>query len=130
MLKQANLNKLIIAALVSVMILSGCAAPTATAVPATAAPAATVAPAATTATAQQHRQPLPPQALPVEMSTYYGDTGPAAACVKTAAADFNAAQSQYVLNIRNLAFTDFNQQVTTAIAGGVTPNPNDRQQPR
>ena len=42
MLKQANLNKLIIAALVSVMILSGCAAPTATAVPATAAPAATL----------------------------------------------------------------------------------------
>ena len=62
MLKQANLNKLIIAALVSVMILSGCAAPTATAVPATAAPAATVAPAATTAPTTAHRQPLPPQA--------------------------------------------------------------------
>jgi multiple sugar transport system substrate-binding protein len=123
MLKQANLNKLIIAALVSVMILSGCAAPTATAVPATAAPAATVAPAATTApTTAAPAATAASSALPVEMWTYYGDTGPAAACVKTAAADFNAAQSQYVLNIRNLAFTDFNQQVTTAIAGGVTPD--------
>jgi multiple sugar transport system substrate-binding protein len=64
----------------------------------------------------------PAAALPVEMWTYYGDTGPAAACVKTAAADFNASQSKYVLNIRNLAFTDFNQQVTTAIAAEATPD--------
>jgi multiple sugar transport system substrate-binding protein len=42
--------------------------------------------------------------------------------VKTAAEDFNASQSQYVLNIRNLAFTDFNQQLTTAIAAGETPD--------
>jgi PBP1b-binding outer membrane lipoprotein LpoB len=110
MLKQANLNKLIIAALVSVMILSGCAAPTATAIPATAAPAATAVPA-TAAPATTSASTAASSALPVEMWTYYGDTGPAAACVKTAAADFNAAQSQYVLNIRNLAFTDFNHQI-------------------
>ena len=54
--------------------------------------------------------------------TYYGDTGPAAACVKTAAEDYNASQNKYVLKIRNLAFTDFNQQVTTAIAAGATPD--------
>ncbi len=64
----------------------------------------------------------PAAALPVEMWTYYGDTGPAAACVKTAGEDFNAAQSKYVLNIRNLPFTDFNQQVTTAIAAETTPD--------
>jgi len=58
----------------------------------------------------------------VNLWTYYGDTGPAAACVKTAAEDFNAAQTDYALKIRNLAFTDFNQQVTTAIAAGDTPD--------
>ncbi len=31
-------------------------------------------------------------------------------------------RSQYVLKIRNLAFTDFNQQVTTAIAANATPD--------
>jgi multiple sugar transport system substrate-binding protein len=61
-------------------------------------------------------------ATEVNLWTYYGDTGPAAACVKTAQADYNASQSTYVLNIRNLAFTDFNQQVTTAIAAGATPD--------
>ena len=125
MFKQANLNKLIMAALVTVLIVSGCAAPAATAKPATAAPA-TVAPAtaapATAAPATAAPATAAPAALPVEMWTYYGDTGPAAACVKTAAADFNAGQTKYALNIRNLAFTDFNQQVTTAIAGGVTPD--------
>jgi multiple sugar transport system substrate-binding protein len=118
MFKQANLNKLIMVALVTVIIVSGCATPTATAIPATAAPAAT----ATAVPATIAPATAAPAALPVEMWTYYGDTGPAAACVKTAAADFNAGQSKYVLNIRNLAFTDFNQQVTTAIAGGVTPD--------
>ena len=82
--------------------------PQATAAPATEAPA-TAAP------------PLP-RAAEVNLWTYYGDTGPAAACVKTAAEDYNAAQSKYVLKIRNLAFTDFNQQVTTAIAAGATPD--------
>ena len=116
MFKQAKLSKLIMAAVVTALILTGCASPTPTAMPATAAPAATTAPAAAPAATAA------PAALPVEMWTYYGDTGPAAACVKTAATDFNASQSQYVLNIRNLAFTDFNQQVTTAIAGGQTPD--------
>ena len=61
-------------------------------------------------------------ATEVDLWTYYGDTGPAAACVRNAAADYNAAQSKYVLVIRNLAFTDFNQQVTTAIAADATPD--------
>lgn len=113
---KINLRNLTMLLLATIFIVSGCTTPTAqptepvqvqptaaaaTAVPATAAPAA---------------------ALPVEMWTYYGDTGPAAACVKTAAEDFNASQSKYVLTIRNLAFTDFNQQVTTAIAAGATPD--------
>ncbi len=68
--------------------------------------------------------PATAKAAPAEVNlwTYYGDTGPAAACVKTAAEDFNAAQTDYTLKIRNLAFTDFNQQVTTAIASGDTPD--------
>jgi multiple sugar transport system substrate-binding protein len=68
--------------------------------------------------------PAAAKAAPADVNlwTYYGDTGPAAACVKTAAADFNAAQKDYNLKIRNLAFTDFNQQVTTAIASGDTPD--------
>jgi multiple sugar transport system substrate-binding protein len=115
MFKQFNLRNLILTALVLVLIATGCASPTATleptkAAPATAAPA-TAAPTTATSAGTE-----------VNMWTYYGDTGPAAACVKTAGEDFNAAQSQYVLKIRNLAFTDFNQQVTTAIAGGVTPD--------
>lgn len=61
-------------------------------------------------------------ATEVNLWTYYGDTGPAQGCVKVAGEDFNAAQSKYVLKIRNLAFTDFNQQVTTAIASGTTPD--------
>ncbi len=69
----------------------------------------------------------------VNLWTYYGDTGAAAGCVKTAADDYNASQSAYQLKIRNLAFSDFNQQVATAIAGGTTPdlmivdNPNNAQ---
>jgi multiple sugar transport system substrate-binding protein len=66
--------------------------------------------------------PAPAGAVDVNLWTYYGDTGPAAACVKTAATDYNASQTKYVLKIRNLAFTDFNQQVTTAIAAGATPD--------
>ena len=58
----------------------------------------------------------------VNLWTYYGDTGSGAACVKTAADDYNASQSTYEVKIRNLAFTDFNQQVATAIAGGTTPD--------
>jgi multiple sugar transport system substrate-binding protein len=113
---QLNLKSLIFLILILGLILTGCAAPAPTAAPATDAPAA-AAPANTQA-------PTEPSAetLPVELWTYYGDTGPAAACVKTAAEDFNASQSQYVLNIRNLAFTDFNQQLTTAIAAGETPD--------
>lgn len=62
------------------------------------------------------------EAAEINLWTYYGDTGPAAACVAAAAEDYNASQDQYILNIRNLAFTDFNQQVTTAIAAGATPD--------
>ena len=58
----------------------------------------------------------------VNLWTYYGDTGSGAACVKTAADDYNASQSTYEVKIRNLAFSDFNQQVATAIAGGTTPD--------
>jgi multiple sugar transport system substrate-binding protein len=58
----------------------------------------------------------------VTLWTYYGDTGPAAACVKTAADDFNAAQKKYQLTIRNIPFSQFNQEVTTAIAAGATPD--------
>jgi multiple sugar transport system substrate-binding protein len=114
---KLNLKSLVFMILIAGLILTGCGTPAAAPVaPATAAPA-TAAPAATQAPTE------PPAAvLPVELWTYYGDTGPAAACVKTAAEDFNAAQSQYVLNIRNLAFTDFNQQLTTAIAAGETPD--------
>jgi multiple sugar transport system substrate-binding protein len=113
---QLNLKSLVFLVLIAGLILTGCGTPAPTAVPATEAPA-TEASVATEAATQPSAA-----ALPVELWTYYGDTGPAAACVKTAAEDFNAGQSQYVLNIRNLAFTDFNQQLTTAIAAGETPD--------
>lgn len=113
---QLNLKSLVFLILVAGLILTGCGAPAPTAAPSTDAPA-TAASVATDAAIEPSTA-----ALPVELWTYYGDTGPAAACVKTAADDFNAAQSQYVLNIRNLAFTDFNQQLTTAIAAGETPD--------
>ena len=58
----------------------------------------------------------------VNLWTYYGDTGAGAGCVKTAVDDYNASQSTYQVAIRNLAFSDFNQQVATAIAGGTTPD--------
>lgn len=119
---KTNLKKLILLLLATVLIIAGCT-PAATA-PAQEQPAApaTEAVIATEAPATE----APAAALPVELWTYYGDTGPAAACVKTAGEDFNAAQTNYVLNIRNLAFTDFNQQVTTAIAAEATPDLNDR----
>jgi multiple sugar transport system substrate-binding protein len=113
---QLNLKSLVFLVLIAGLILTGCGTPAPTAAPATEAPA-TEASVATEAATQPSAA-----ALPVELWTYYGDTGPAAACVKTAAEDFNAGQSQYVLNIRNLAFTDFNQQLTTAIAAGETPD--------
>ena len=110
---KTNLRNLTMLLLATIFIVAGCA-PTVTTQPAEqpTAVAATEVPATE----------APAAALPVEMWTYYGDTGPAAACVKTAAEDFNVAQSKYVLNIRNLAFTDFNQQVTTAIAAEATPD--------
>jgi multiple sugar transport system substrate-binding protein len=58
----------------------------------------------------------------VQIWTYYGDTGPAAACVKTAADDFNAAQKQYQISLRNIPFSQFTREVTTAIAAGSTPD--------
>ena len=85
--------------------------------PTASAPVAGTQPAAVSATSAPAAA-----AADVNIWTYYGDTGPAAACVKTAATDYNAAQTKYVLKIRNLAFTDFNQQVTTAIAAGATPD--------
>lgn len=113
---QLNLKSLVFLVLITGLILTGCGTSAPTAAPATEAPA-TKASVATKAATQPSAA-----ALPVELWTYYGDTGPAAACVKTAAEDFNAGQSQYVLNIRNLAFTDFNQQLTTAIAASETPD--------
>lgn len=58
----------------------------------------------------------------VTLWTYYGDTGPAAACLKTAADDFNASQNKYQLTLRNIPFSQFNQEVMTAIAAGATPD--------
>ncbi len=116
---QLNLKSLIFLMLISGLVLTGCGGPAAT----TAAPATEVPATVASATEPSAATEIPAAAaLPVELWTYYGDTGPAAACVKTAAEDFNTAQSQYVLNIRNLAFTDFNQQLTTAIAAGETPD--------
>jgi multiple sugar transport system substrate-binding protein len=106
---RSKLGTLIGLMLVTMLFVTSCAP---AAAPAT--PTAPVAVAPATA--------APAAAADVNLWTYYGDTGPAAACVKTAATDFNAAQSKYVLKIRNLAFTDFNQQVTTAIAAGATPD--------
>jgi len=116
-----NFKTLFVLVLMIVVLVSGCTGPTPTVAPATqaAAPAeatavpATVAPATAVPAAA---------AAEVNLWTYYGDTGPAAGCVKVAAEDYNASQSKYVLKIRNLAFTDFNQQVTTAIAAGTTPD--------
>jgi multiple sugar transport system substrate-binding protein len=112
-----NLKTLLILAVAFTLVLTACGT-AATQAPATQAPAATQVPAAT----QAPTTAAPAAATEVDMWTYYGDTGPAAACVNTAAADYNAAQSKYALKIRNLAFTDFNQQVTTAIAAGATPD--------
>jgi len=76
----------------------------------------------TNAQSPEATQPASNGGAEVNLWTYYGDTGPAAACVKQAATDYNAHQSAYNLTIRNLAFSDFNQQVTTAIAAGTTPD--------
>ena len=118
---QLKLKQLIFLTLIAGLILTGCGTPAAapTTAPATESPA-TAAPATSVPATEAPTKAA--GALPVELWTYYGDTGPAAACVKTAAEDFNTSQSQYVLNIRNLAFTDFNQQLTTAIAAGETPD--------
>jgi multiple sugar transport system substrate-binding protein len=125
-----NFRTMLVVLLMTVFVVTGCApAPTAT----PAAPAAPAAPAPTAVPAQPTAVPAtavpatvapaaPAAGAEVDMWTYYGDTGPAAACVNTAAKDYNASQSKYVLKIRNLAFTDFNQQVTTAIAAGATPD--------
>jgi multiple sugar transport system substrate-binding protein len=111
-----NLKALILLIVIVGLILTGCA-PTTTA-PTTGGAAPTQAPATKAPPTAE------PQAAAAEVNlwTYYGDTGPAAPCVKAAGDDFNAAQSAYVLKIRNLAFTDFNQQITTAIAAGATPD--------
>ena len=120
---QNKSKTLLVLILMTAILVSGCASPTPTAAPV--APTAPAAPAEATAVPADTMAPAtaaPAAAAEVNLWTYYGDTGPAAACVKTAAADFNAAQTDYTLKIRNLAFTDFNQQVTTAIAAGATPD--------
>ena len=111
-----HLKALILLTVIVGLILTGCSP--ATPAPTTGGTAPTKAPATK---APPTAEP-PAAAAEVNLWTYYGDTGPAAACVKTAGDDFNAAQSAYVLKIRNLAFTDFNQQITTAIAAGATPD--------
>ena len=113
---KSNFKALAALILAIAILASGCASP---ATP-TAAPADTVAPAATVVPATA--APTAAPAAEVNLWTYYGDTGPAAGCVKVAAEDYNASQSKYILKIRNLAFTDFNQQVTTAIAADTTPD--------
>ena len=109
---KSNFKILFILILTTAVLVSGCASPAPTS-----APANTAAPESPAATAEPATE-APAAAAEVNLWTYYGDTGPAAACVKTAADDYNASQNKYVLKIRNLAFTDFNQQVTTAIAAG------------
>ncbi len=111
-----HLKALILLTVIVGLILTGCSP--ATPAPTTGGTAPTKAPATK---APPTAEP-PAAAAEVNLWTYYGDTGPAAPCVKTAGDDFNAAQSAYVLKIRNLAFTDFNQQITTAIAAGATPD--------
>lgn len=113
---KSNFKILFILILTTAVLVSGCASPAPTS-----APANTAAPESPAATAEPATE-APAAAAEVNLWTYYGDTGPAAACVKTAADDYNASQNKYVLKIRNLAFTDFNQQVTTAIAAGATPD--------
>lgn len=120
-----NWKTLFVLIMTAAMLLTGCAAPNPTAAPAAQAQptAAPVQPtAAPSATALPTQAPAAAGATEVNLWTYYGDTGSGAACVKNAADDYNAAQTKYALKIRNLAFTDFNQQVTTAIAAGNTPD--------
>ena len=128
---QSKAKTLFVLTFVIALLVSGCGGATPTAVPAApAAPAQpTAVPPAAAPTTPPQPTAVPSTAAPtaaaaaeVDLWTYYGDTGPAAACVKTAAEDYNASQSKYVLKIRNLAFTDFNQQVTTAIAADATPD--------
>lgn|SRR5579859_3013532 len=115
-------TRILVTMLAAVMVTAACAGQPATPAQPTAAPPTQPA-AQPTAPAQPTTAATTASgATPVELWTYYGDTGPAGGCVRTAVADFNAAQSKYVLNFRNLPFTDFNQQVTTAIAAGTTPD--------
>ncbi len=58
----------------------------------------------------------------IELWTYYGDAGAAAECVAQAADAFGKAQDQYQVEIRNIPFSEFNREVTTAIAAGSTPD--------
>lgn len=112
-----NLRALIMLTVIVGLILTGCTQTTPA--PTTGGVAPTQAPATKEVPPTVGPQPA---ATEVDLWTYYGDTGPAAPCVKAAGEDFNAAQSKYALKIRNLAFTDFNQQITTAIAAGATPD--------
>ena len=94
------------------------AAPTATAAAAaapTSTTAAAAAPTSTTAAASGNRQT-------VNLWTYYGDAGSSAQCIAQAGADFDNSQSQYHLAIRNIPFSQFNNEVTTALAAGTTPD--------
>ena len=104
---QHNFKRLFALILAIAFLVTGCATPTASTQP--------------TATS---KAPEPTTSAPIEVNlwTYYGDTGSAASCVETAAQDYNTSQNKYVLKIRNMAFTDFNQQVTTAIAADATPD--------
>jgi multiple sugar transport system substrate-binding protein len=61
-------------------------------------------------------------ATELTMWTYYGDTGPAAVCLAKSADDWAKTQSNFTLKIRNIPFSSFNQEVTTAIASNVTPD--------
>jgi len=124
---QYKLRTLFVIVMVTVLLVTGCASPTPTAAPTAQEPAAAqpTTPAEVQPTAPEaatEPAAAAPAAAEVNLWTYYGDTGPAAACVKAAAEDYNASQANYVLKIRNLAFTDFNQQVTTAIAADATPD--------
>ena len=123
---QHKAKTLFVLTFVIALLVSGCGGAAPTAAPASPCRSRTTAvpPTAPRSPNRLQFRPLraPAAAAEVNLWTYYGDTGPAAACVKTAAEDYNASQTKYVLKIRNLAFTDFNQQVTTAIAAGATPD--------
>ena len=61
-------------------------------------------------------------ATAISLLTYYGDTGPAAGCLKQSGDDWAKSQSDYTLSIQNVPFSQFNQILTQGIASNTTPD--------